>query len=231
MTGSRVAAGNPSRDQPQPVPNPPVTRPPVQPPRDGFTPPVTRENPSLDTWTGSRRTRPDVPKPSERTPHLTDPHNPSHRTTRQTTATPIRRSAHHVPPAPTGTDQPATEPTSGTPDPTGPEEGNRPPRSRPGTTAPRSQTATRRTTRQRKDSHPGRTSDAATANLAATAPTPGHGAPGQAESDEVNARAPALDHDAFYAYHLDRVTKKFKTVISAENLELLARLLGEDDRG
>jgi hypothetical protein len=39
--------------------------------------------------------------------------------------------------------------------------------------------------------------------------------------------------DALRAYHLDRVVSKFKTVISAENAELLAALLGsgEDDQG
>ncbi len=30
------------------------------------------------------------------------------------------------------------------------------------------------------------------------------------------------------AYHLERVTKKFTTVISADNTELLGRLLGGD---
>ena len=34
--------------------------------------------------------------------------------------------------------------------------------------------------------------------------------------------------DALFAYHLDRVTSKFKMVISAENAELLAGLLGSD---
>jgi hypothetical protein len=39
--------------------------------------------------------------------------------------------------------------------------------------------------------------------------------------------------DALRAFHLDRVVSKFKTVISAENAELLAALLGngEDDQG
>jgi hypothetical protein len=32
-----------------------------------------------------------------------------------------------------------------------------------------------------------------------------------------------------YKYHLDRVTSKFKLVISAENAELLAALLGSDN--
>jgi hypothetical protein len=41
------------------------------------------------------------------------------------------------------------------------------------------------------------------------------------------------DREALRAYHLDRVFSKFKLVISAENAELLAALLGmgEDDQG
>jgi hypothetical protein len=39
------------------------------------------------------------------------------------------------------------------------------------------------------------------------------------------------DQDALRAYHLDRVTSKFKMVISAENAELLAGLLDDDDAG
>ena len=35
--------------------------------------------------------------------------------------------------------------------------------------------------------------------------------------------------EALYAYHLDRVTSKFRMVISAENAELLAGLLASDD--
>lgn len=37
------------------------------------------------------------------------------------------------------------------------------------------------------------------------------------------------DQDALRAYHLDRVTRKFQMVISAENAELLAGLLGDDE--
>lgn len=37
------------------------------------------------------------------------------------------------------------------------------------------------------------------------------------------------DHDALRAHHLERVVSKFKMVISAENAELLAGLLGDDD--
>jgi hypothetical protein len=37
------------------------------------------------------------------------------------------------------------------------------------------------------------------------------------------------DQDALRAYHLDRVVSKFKAVISAENAELLAELLGNED--
>lgn len=35
--------------------------------------------------------------------------------------------------------------------------------------------------------------------------------------------------DALRAYHLERVVSKFKMVISADNAELLAGLLGDDD--
>jgi hypothetical protein len=38
-----------------------------------------------------------------------------------------------------------------------------------------------------------------------------------------------MGSDALYAYHLERVTKKFTTVISADNAELLARMLGSGD--
>jgi hypothetical protein len=37
------------------------------------------------------------------------------------------------------------------------------------------------------------------------------------------------DQDALRAYHLDRVVSKFKMIISAENAELLAALLGSDE--
>lgn len=41
------------------------------------------------------------------------------------------------------------------------------------------------------------------------------------------------DRDALRAYHLDRIFAKFNLVISAENAELLAALLGtdEEDKG
>jgi len=41
------------------------------------------------------------------------------------------------------------------------------------------------------------------------------------------------DPDALRAFHLDRVFRKFNLMISAENAELLAALLGagEDDQG
>jgi hypothetical protein len=41
------------------------------------------------------------------------------------------------------------------------------------------------------------------------------------------------DRETLRAFHLDRVFSKFKLVISAENAELLAALLGngEDDQG
>jgi hypothetical protein len=41
------------------------------------------------------------------------------------------------------------------------------------------------------------------------------------------------DQDTLRAYHLDRVVSKFKMIISAENAELLAALLGngENDQG
>jgi hypothetical protein len=37
------------------------------------------------------------------------------------------------------------------------------------------------------------------------------------------------DPGALRAFHLDRVVSKFKAVISAENAELLAGLLGSDE--
>ena len=37
------------------------------------------------------------------------------------------------------------------------------------------------------------------------------------------------DQDALRAYHLERVVSKFRMVISAENAELLAGLLGDDE--
>jgi hypothetical protein len=39
----------------------------------------------------------------------------------------------------------------------------------------------------------------------------------------------ANDLNALRAYHLDRVVAKFNIVISAENAELLAGLLGSDE--
>jgi hypothetical protein len=39
----------------------------------------------------------------------------------------------------------------------------------------------------------------------------------------------ADDPDALRAYHLDRVVSKFNMVISADNAEVLARLLGSDE--
>jgi hypothetical protein len=50
----------------------------------------------------------------------------------------------------------------------------------------------------------------------------------ETEPEEVNAYRRQADQDALRAYHLDRVTGKFKMVISAENAELLAGLLGSD---
>jgi hypothetical protein len=79
--------------------------------------------------------------------------------------------------------------------------------------------AVRRTKQRTADRHTGRSSDTATDNSAAPEP------------DEVNAHTSSMDRDALYAYHLERVTKKFKTMISADNVELLARLLGGDDGG
>jgi hypothetical protein len=39
------------------------------------------------------------------------------------------------------------------------------------------------------------------------------------------------DQEALRAFHLDRVFRKFNLVISAENAELLAALLGADESG
>jgi len=44
----------------------------------------------------------------------------------------------------------------------------------------------------------------------------------------VSAYRRITDQDALRAYHLDRVTSKFKMVISAEKAELLAGLLADD---
>jgi hypothetical protein len=48
------------------------------------------------------------------------------------------------------------------------------------------------------------------------------------DSEEVKAYRLAKNPDTLRAYHLDRVTRKFNSVISAENAELLAGLLGSD---
>lgn len=60
--------------------------------------------------------------------------------------------------------------------------------------------------------------------------------PGLSEGDRIPHSRPGtpghlsgLDPGALYAYHLERVTRKFTTVISAENAELLGRLLGDAD--
>jgi hypothetical protein len=50
----------------------------------------------------------------------------------------------------------------------------------------------------------------------------------QPEPEEMRAYK-ASDPDALRAYHLDRVFSKFNTVISAENAEILAGLLGIDE--
>lgn len=47
----------------------------------------------------------------------------------------------------------------------------------------------------------------------------------------MNAYTTTKDRDALYAYHLERVTKKFKAMISPDNMELLAQLIGGDDGG
>lgn len=38
-----------------------------------------------------------------------------------------------------------------------------------------------------------------------------------------------IGQDALFAFHLDRVVRKFNMTISAENAELLAALLGSDE--
>lgn len=65
--------------------------------------------------------------------------------------------------------------------------------------------------RRRRNSPAGRSSFAATAPLAGAA---------------------AIEYEALdlYAYHLERVTKTFNTMISAENADLLARLLSDEER-
>jgi hypothetical protein len=47
----------------------------------------------------------------------------------------------------------------------------------------------------------------------------------------VNAYRQKAKQDALRAYHLDRVTAKFTMVISAENAEILAGLLGSGGDG
>ena len=45
----------------------------------------------------------------------------------------------------------------------------------------------------------------------------------QHESEEAER---SLEGDAQFAYHLERITRKFKCTISAENAELLLDILG-----
>lgn len=163
-----MITSNPSGDRRQPVPDRPITRPPVPRELDGLEHPMTCDNTTRDRWTGRRRTRPAVPNPGERRPHLTDPPNPSHRTTRQATTTPTHRSATH---APTNPDGPPTDRIRDTPDSddtADPLEDNRVPRPRPSTPAPDAQTAARRTTRRRRATHAEGKLGTATANAAAT---------------------------------------------------------------
>ena len=54
--------------------------------------------------------------------------------------------------------------------------------------------------------------------------------PGQTLSGSAVVDLAPLDPDALYAYHLNRVTRKFTMVISADNMALLARLLDDDHR-
>ena len=39
------------------------------------------------------------------------------------------------------------------------------------------------------------------------------------------------EQDALRAYHLERVTRRFKMVISADNAEILAKLIADDNDG
>jgi DNA-binding transcriptional regulator YiaG len=168
-SSSQPGAGNPSRDPSQPVPYQPVTRPTRPIPRDGLPRPMTSGNPVGDGGTGSRRTRPDVPKPAAKPPHLTPQPNPSHSITTQTTATPTHRSEHHAAPTRTDTDQPPTDRTGDTPDRVDTADsadspkGDRIPRPRPGAPVPGARTAPGRTPRQSRSSRVGLAQSAATA--------------------------------------------------------------------
>ncbi len=144
---------------------------------DGTPTATTSGNSSCDGCDTSPRTRPTRPITATKDPHLTERPRPSHGSTGQTTTTPIHRSAHHVPPAPTNPDRPSADrigPTADSTDTADPPEDNRVSRPRPSAPTPDAQTALRRTTRRRRDNHAGQSPGTATANPAATVPTPEH---------------------------------------------------------
>jgi hypothetical protein len=151
--------------------------------------------------------------PSGRTHHLTDPPNLSHRSTRhttgqgQTTAIRSTRSAQDAAPETTHPNRPTTERTSSSHN-----------------TTDAAATEPTRTARMESAETP-----ESNQILRPRSSAPRLTADPQAKAGPV---APSgVDPDALYAYHLERVTRKFTTVISADNAELLGRLLGSGNGG
>jgi hypothetical protein len=240
----------------QPVPAPSGVRPPETGGRDGLVGPQAHDTTIRDSGTGPPRTRPAVPNPSERTHHLTNPPNPSHRPTRhargqsqsttRSTATRSTRSAQDAAPATTRPNRPAIERTSSNPDTADTAatertetadtadtaesgEANRIPRPRSGAPARAAETGAVETGGAEQDSHKARqrAAGANRANIVGTALDIVREA--NAGTGDPFREPTGMDPDALYAYHLERVTKKFTTVISADNAELLARLLSSGD--
>lgn len=234
----------------QPVPDRPGTRPPEVGGRGGLNGPQTGDTTIRDGGTGPPRTCPTVPNPSERTHHLANPPNPSHpgtrhtrgqsqsTATRTTRTTRTSRSAHDAAPATTHPNRPTTERTSSNPDTTDTaatettdttdtveqSEANRIPCPRSGTPARAAETGETEQDPQRARQRAAGPNPATTAGTALRTARQAN-----AGAVDPSREPPGMDPDALYAYHLERVTKKFTTVISADNAELLARLLGTDD--
>jgi hypothetical protein len=146
--------------------------------------------------------------PRGRKHHLTDPPNPSNQNTRHTTgqsqSTGIRSNRSTQDAAPK-TNRPTTRRTSSAPNTID-----------TGATEPSHTTGTESAETPEGNQIPSPRSSAPTL-----------GAQPQANASVIDPSG--LDADALYLYHLERVTKKFKTVISADNAELLGRLLGSGD--
>lgn len=201
MTGSRVTAGNLSHDRPQPVPHRAVARPPVPCSLDGLVRPLISENTIRDRWIGRRRTRPAVPNPSERTPHLTDQPNPSHGSTRQTTTTTSSHRSDNL--ATLGTTDKSSADTAGNlPDPGDGEDSDRLSHPGSGTPVSRAQTAARPTRHRKRGSHAGQPPRAATANLTDAMPTPEQWAQEQLKHAPPRSRAWARKVAAIYGLDL-----------------------------